>query len=606
MTTYTRGRRHGERYEEWGSEDEEDTSSYYETLQAPPVPVKKRSVSKVRYYEQESVPQAQAVSRRERQRMYHHASYGPPSQAGEADQIIIENHLNVPTVARPRASSTGAAPHPNLLQPIYVQSHRDVSKERVKHYHRHKRYESDYSSDDSYTSSSKHRKHRRKSSPKSDQTLSADVAKQLAKLELLEEQQRQDQYGLRRSGSKHDPNLPSDVAKRLARLELLEEQERRESQKRQEYLPAGVAEQLARLKMLEEQQRASERKDQYSPETAERLAKLKAMEAKKAQQEEEAAIIARLDERKRRETQREEQLLLEYQEKQRRADAEEREAIARAEAKRAEQEAKAKTERERLLAAEREREAKAKAERNRIVAEEKARREKEEKEAEEERKRIILEEEERKKKEKEKHEALKKQFLAEEEERKRKEKQKEKEETDEFNLKVKEKFMKAGKFEYLAIYNHLLTIQGYSPDYIEDILEEKKKALVRRSSKRSENTLALEAARPTYIRVQVRYLYPETLDTYQLPWEYDPSDSSYLFIKEYISHELQQELFDHTKKIKIRREKLLITDGYTKETTTVLKPANVVKDSDGLYVVRRKSQRSKSPGPGKRGSWMFT
>lgn len=97
---------------------------------------------------------------------------------------------------------------------------------------------------------------------------------------------------------------------------------------------------------------------------------------------------------------------------------------------------------------------------------------------------------------------------------------------------------------------------------------------------------------------------PETLDTYELPWEYDRIDERYILIKDYISHELQQELFEHTSKIRRRREKLLITDGYTKDTVTTLKPRNVFKDksSDDMFVVRRKSV-SKSPV---RRSWMFT
>lgn len=111
-------------------------------------------------------------------------------------------------------------------------------------------------------------------------------------------------------------------------------------------------------------------------------------------------------------------------------------------------------------------------------------------------------------------------------------------------------------------------------------------------------------ARPTYIRVKTEHLYPETLDRYNLPWDFDPTDDRYILIKEYISHEFQQELFEHTKKLKLRKERLMITDGYVKDTVTTLKPSNVFKDrsSDEMYMVRRKSM-SKSPV---RRSWMFT
>lgn len=60
-------------------------------------------------------------------------------------------------------------------------------------------------------------------------------------------------------------------------------------------------------------------------------------------------------------------------------------------------------------------------------------------------------------------------------------------------------------------------------------------------------------ARPTWIKVHTKYLLAETLDAYKLPWEFDPLDSSYFLIKEYISHELQKELFDHTRQILAER-----------------------------------------------------
>lgn len=88
-------------------------------------------------------------------------------------------------------------------------------------------------------------------------------------------------------------------------------------------------------------------------------------------------------------------------------------------------------------------------------------------------------------------------------------------------------------------------------------------------------------------------MYPETLDYNDLHWEYDTTDGRYLFINEYISHELQQELFDHTQRLKARREKLLVTDGYTKDTVCSLETKDIHKDSSAndMYLVRRKSAR---------------
>ncbi|KAK5059914.1 hypothetical protein LTR84_009797 [Exophiala bonariae] len=198
-----------------------------------------------------------------------------------------------------------------------------------------------------------------------------------------------------------------------------------------------------------------------------------------------------------------------------------------------------------------------------------------------EREAVLLEaklEEERKKKE---AEELRKKVLKDEEERIKKEKEKKKAEEEEFERKVKEKFMKA----------------GYSPDYIEEVLHKKKE---------EKTTLAIDLHRPTYIKVNRKYLHPDTLDAYGLPWEWDGRDEEYIIIKKYIDHSLQDELFEHTRKLKERK---LITGPYIKETKTIttLTPNDTfVKKGDKMYVVREKSQtRSKSPA-GRRSSWMFT
>lgn len=146
---------------------------------------------------------------------------------------------------------------------------------------------------------------------------------------------------------------------------------------------------------------------------------------------------------------------------------------------------------------------------------------------------------------------------------------------------------------------------GYSPDYIDDVLDEKKK------NRGHGSELAIDLDRPTYIRVQIKHLLPETLDHYLLPWEYDPHDRKYIIVKRYVSRELQQELFDHTARIYKKRETYLLDngDGYTKttETTTTLRPGVVrhrssSKGRDELMLVRTKSKSDKKP----RGGWIFT
>jgi hypothetical protein len=79
-------------------------------------------------------------------------------------------------------------------------------------------------------------------------------------------------------------------------------------------------------------------------------------------------------------------------------------------------------------------------------------------------------------------------------------------------------------------------------------------------------------------------------------------DEEFIIIKKYIDHSLQDELFEHTRRLKERK---LITGPYVKETKTIttLTPNDrkYVKKGDKMYVVREKSRsRSKSPG------WLLT
>lgn len=81
-------------------------------------------------------------------------------------------------------------------------------------------------------------------------------------------------------------------------------------------------------------------------------------------------------------------------------------------------------------------------------------------------------------------------------------------------------------------------------------------------------------------------------------------DDQFIIIKRYIDHELQDELFEHTRKLKERK---LITGPYIKETKTITKLTpndGFVKKGDKMFVVREKS-KSRSPAA-KRTSWMLT
>lgn len=56
-------------------------------------------------------------------------------------------------------------------------------------------------------------------------------------------------------------------------------------------------------------------------------------------------------------------------------------------------------------------------------------------------------------------------------------------------------------------------------------------------------------SRPTWIRCRLKYLSPVTLDHYRLPWKYDPEDNQFIIIKEFVPHDLQRELFEHTRQL---------------------------------------------------------
>lgn len=126
---------------------------------------------------------------------------------------------------------------------------------------------------------------------------------------------------------------------------------------------------------------------------------------------------------------------------------------------------------------------------------------------------------------KRKEEEFKKQVLAEAErekyEKELKEKKRKEEEDKIFKARLKDM--------YLA--------QGYSEESIEIMIkdaEEKKKNKGHHSPKgtdivkiTTEQTKVMDLSRPTYIKVNRKYLSPETLDAYGLPWEWD--DVSFLY-----------------------------------------------------------------------------
>ncbi|KAI4097357.1 MAG: hypothetical protein LQ344_000456 [Seirophora lacunosa] len=118
-----------------------------------------------------------------------------------------------------------------------------------------------------------------------------------------------------------------------------------------------------------------------------------------------------------------------------------------------------------------------------------------------------------------------------------------------------------------------------------------------------EQTKVMDLSKQTYIKVHRKYLSPDTLDAYELPWEWDdvsfhvplqpqtPRDSNYIIIKRWVNGNDQDKLFEHTRRL---REQRLLTN-----ETVELK-----KENGKLKLVREKSpsrQRSRSTS-----RWMFT
>ncbi|KAL8776140.1 MAG: hypothetical protein Q9213_008380 [Squamulea squamosa] len=66
--------------------------------------------------------------------------------------------------------------------------------------------------------------------------------------------------------------------------------------------------------------------------------------------------------------------------------------------------------------------------------------------------------------------------------------------------------------------------------------------------------------RPTYIKVHRKHLSPDTLDAYDLPWEWDEPDTDYMIIKRWINENDQDKLFEHTRRLREQREDKLILE----------------------------------------------
>jgi hypothetical protein len=134
---------------------------------------------------------------------------------------------------------------------------------------------------------------------------------------------------------------------------------------------------------------------------------------------------------------------------------------------------------------------------------ERAHAEKLKKEIEHEKAREAYERDLKEKKDKELQKEYVEKWKREEAEKKEKEKREKEEEDRKFEERFKIQFMHA----------------GYTEAQAEAVLQKKKKE----NEKKHQNTLAIDLSRPTWIKVKRKWLLPETLDHYCLPWEWDVS-----------------------------------------------------------------------------------
>ncbi|KAL1995857.1 hypothetical protein VTN49DRAFT_723 [Thermomyces lanuginosus] len=123
---------------------------------------------------------------------------------------------------------------------------------------------------------------------------------------------------------------------------------------------------------------------------------------------------------------------------------------------------------------------------------------------------------------------------------------------------------------------------GLDDEQVEELLNKKNKS----KEKEGKNDQLILAPRPeettTYIKVHRKYLLPETLMAFGLPWDFHPRDPNYLIIKKYISEDLQEELFAHTRRL---REGKLVSE--TSSTNIELRVND--RNKDKMYLVRKKN-----------------
>ncbi|KAI1962507.1 hypothetical protein LOZ58_002849 [Ophidiomyces ophidiicola] len=90
------------------------------------------------------------------------------------------------------------------------------------------------------------------------------------------------------------------------------------------------------------------------------------------------------------------------------------------------------------------------------------------------------------------------------------------------------------------------------------------------------------------MKVHRRFIGPASLDAYGLPWEWDPYDADYILVNCFVPHQLQEELFEHSRR---QRETQLITAGPAVPDEFIEMRVND-KKRDKFYLVRKKPKKT--------------
>ncbi|KKK20606.1 hypothetical protein ARAM_000154 [Aspergillus rambellii] len=400
---------------------------------------------------------------------------------------------------------------------------------------------------------------------KNDQRQDLELLRQQQEIERLERQlARHREDNEFRILKEEEDRYEDDISDRLRRLQRYEEKERADEEQRK-------AERQLKLQKLEQAERADEEKHRTEREL--RLQKLEQAERVHEEQRKTEREL-RLQKLEQAERAHEEQLKTERElklqklEQAERADEEKRRAEHRLKLQkleRAEREAAEKDEVRQKLHQEKLQELQRK-------IEEEEKREKIKKEIRDEEIRKKLEDQERLEKEKAMKAAAVEEWKLAEQKRILKE--------------LEEKAKKEKEFK-----DRLRIDLGYTEEEIEAIINKKHGKDKEKEKKDKDDENKEEDHKATWIKVHRKHLLPDTLIAYQLPWAWDERDGNYIIIKTWVSEDLQEELFAHTRRL---REGKLITQ--TSSTLTELKVNDRKKDK--MYIVRKKS-------PSRR-AWIFT